>query len=73
MHVIHGTVASFLRIMGSDYIMYGPVSRIKYIAPSVALVDSLLGYIWKRQGTKIGRDHPLRKYFKNIQRIFAKS
>ncbi|MCD6301694.1 MAG: tetrahydromethanopterin S-methyltransferase subunit H [Staphylothermus sp.] len=73
MYVIHGTTASFLRIMGSDYIMYGPVSRIKYVAPSVALIDSLLGYIWKRRGAKISREHPLRKYFKNIQGAFAKS
>ncbi len=68
---IHGGVSVYLRVMGADFIMYGPVSRIKYIAETVAVADSLLGYSLIQRGVRISRSHPLRKYFKSIQKLFV--
>ncbi len=73
MYSIHGSAAVLLRVMGADFIMYGPLSRIKYVAQSIAMADSLLGYIMKRRGESISRNHPLRKFLKNIQRLFTAS
>jgi tetrahydromethanopterin S-methyltransferase subunit H len=66
MYGVHGGAAAYLRIYGADYVMYGPISRIKYIAPIIAFIDSLLGYSLRKKGVKISRNHPLRKYFKEI-------
>ncbi|MCD6278285.1 MAG: tetrahydromethanopterin S-methyltransferase subunit H [Desulfurococcales archaeon] len=73
MYGVHGGAAAMLRLHGADFIMYGPVKRIKYVAPTIAMVDSLLGYIARMQGHKISREHPTRKLLKNIQQIFARS
>jgi len=73
MYGVHGGAAAMLRLHGADFIMYGPLKRIKYVAPTVAMVDSLLGYIARMQGHKISREHPTRKLLKNIQQIFARS
>ncbi len=70
---IHGGTAVFLRVMGADFIMYGPVKRIKYTAPAVAFVDGLLGYLARHEGVHIGRNHPLRKILKNVQKLFTSS
>lgn len=50
---VHGGTAVFLRVMGADFIMYGLVKRIKYIAPAIAMVDGLLGYLAKQEGGRI--------------------
>ncbi len=68
---IHGGAAVFLRAIGADFIMYGPVSRIKYVAEAVALTDSLLAYSLKQRGVKIPRSHPLYKYLRKIQKLFV--
>ncbi len=73
MYSVHGGVTVYLRVFGADYVMYGPVQRIKYVAKSAALVDSLLGYGLKHRGYRIPREHPLRRYFRNIQKLFASS
>ena len=70
---IHGGTAVFLRLMGADFIMYGPVKRIKYVAPAVAFADGLLGYLARYEGVRIDRNHPLRKILKNVQKMFTSS
>ncbi len=70
---IHGGTAVFLRLMGADFIMYGPVKRIKYVAPAVAFADGLLGYLARYEGVRISRKHPLRKILKNVQKMFTSS
>ncbi len=70
---IHGGTSVFLRLMGADFIMYGPVKRIKYVAPAVAFVDGLLGYLARYEGIRVNREHPLRKILKNVQKMFTSS
>lgn len=71
MTAIHGSVAVFLRVMGADYVMYGPINRIKYIVKSAAVADSLLGYMLQRRGVRPPRGHPLRVFWKSIQKLFS--
>ncbi len=66
---LHSGVISMLRVFGADFIFYGPMKKIKYIAHAVAIVDSLLGYIARREGRQVSNRHPLHKYFKKIQEI----
>lgn len=73
MIAIHGTIAAMLRVFGADYVMYGPIGRIKYIVKSVATVESLLGYMLRRKGTRLPSSHPLRMYWKNIQKLFSRT
>lgn len=73
MYGVHGGVAVYLRIHGADYIMYGPISRIKYVAPAVAMADSLLGYSLRRKGEKISSNHPIKKMLRKVQKLFATS
>ncbi|MET1160082.1 MAG: tetrahydromethanopterin S-methyltransferase subunit H [Thermoprotei archaeon] len=73
MYGVHGGIAAYLRLHGADYIMYGPLSRIKYIAPVVSIIDSLLGYSLRRKGISISGVHPLKKLFREIQKLFATS
>lgn len=70
---VHGGVAAYLRVMGADYIMYGPVKRVKYIADAVAMIDSLIAYSLRRRGLKIEGVHPLKTYLKVIQKLFISS
>jgi len=70
---IHGGTAALLRVMGADFIMYGPVKRIKYVAPAIAMIDGLLGYLAKQEGMKIQGKHPLKTLLKKIQRLFVKT
>ena len=70
---VHGGAAVLLRLHGADFIMYGPVKRVKYVAHAVAMADSLLGYSARLHGAAIGRNHPLRKFLRNIQKLFASS
>lgn len=70
---IHGGIAVFLRVMGADFIMYGPVKRIKYVAPAIAVVDGLLGYLAKLEGTGVQGKHPLKTLLKRIQQLFVKT
>ncbi|MDK2383649.1 MAG: tetrahydromethanopterin S-methyltransferase subunit H, partial [Candidatus Korarchaeota archaeon] len=69
---IHGGTAAMLRAMGADFIMYGPLRRIKYVAPAAAVVDAYLGYLALRRGERIPRSHPTRRILRDIQRLFAK-
>lgn len=70
---IHGGAAVFLRMMGADFVMYGPLGRIKYVAPAVAFVDSLLGYGLRRAGMGVEARHPTRIFLRKIQQLFVGS
>ncbi|MGC9181435.1 tetrahydromethanopterin S-methyltransferase subunit H [Thermogladius sp.] len=69
---VHGGAAAFLRMMGADFVMYGPVSRAKYVAPVVSMVDSLLGYGLRRSGVRIEGKHPVKALLKELQQIFTR-
>ncbi|MEM4481399.1 MAG: tetrahydromethanopterin S-methyltransferase subunit H [Desulfurococcaceae archaeon] len=66
----HGGVAAYLRMKGADFIMIGPLSRVKYVAPIIAIVDGLLGYNLRRKGFKLADDHPMKGLLKKIQKLF---
>ncbi len=68
---IHGGTAAMLRMMGADFIMYGPLRRIKYVAPAAAMVDAYLGYLAQREGERIPRNHPSRKILRRVQKLFV--
>ena len=68
---IHSAVAVMLRVFGTDFILYGPVKRIKHLAPAVAMVDGLLGYLAKQRGARVGRGHPMRTLLRRVQQLFA--
>ena len=68
---VNSAVIAYLRTMGADYIMYGPMKRLETLAEAAATIDSLLAYNHLQEGKSIPRSHPLRKYWKNIQRLFA--
>lgn len=68
---VNAAVIAYLRTMGADYIMYGPIKRLETLAEAAATIDSLLAYSHLQEGKRIPRNHPLRKYWKNIQRLFA--
>jgi tetrahydromethanopterin S-methyltransferase subunit H len=69
---VHGGSAAFLRMMGADYIMYGPISRVKYVAPVISTIDSLLGYGLRRTGVKIEGKHPYKTLLRELQQLFTK-
>ncbi|WP_440059154.1 tetrahydromethanopterin S-methyltransferase subunit H [Thermogladius sp. 4427co] len=69
---IHGGAAAFLRMVGADFIMYGPVSRVKYVAPVVAMIDSMLGYGLRRRGVRIEGTHPSKTLLRRVQQSFTK-
>jgi tetrahydromethanopterin S-methyltransferase subunit H len=69
---VHGGSAAFLRMMGADYIMYGPISRVKYVAPVVSTIDSLLGYGLRRTGVRIEGKHPYKTLLRELQQFFTK-
>ncbi len=68
---INTGVAVYLRLYGADYIMYGPVKRIKYIAPGIAMIDALLGYTARYSGARLPKKHPIKTILKKVQKIFA--
>lgn len=68
---IHGGSAAYLRMMGADFVMIGPLGRVKYVAPVLAMIDGLLGYSLKRQGIKLPEEHPIKGLLKKVQRLFA--
>ncbi len=68
---VNSAVIAYLRTMGADYIMYGPMKRLETLAEAAATIDSLLAYNHLQEGKSIPRSHPLRRYWKNIQRLFA--
>ncbi len=70
---IHTAISVYLRIMGADFIMYGPLGRVKYMVPGIAMMDGLLGYLSKFEGVKIDKVHPLYRIVKDIQKLFLKS
>lgn len=66
---IHSGVASLLRCYGADFIMYGPVRRIRYVAYAIATIDSILAVM---SGVRVSKyRHPLNNFFKNIQKTFV--
>ncbi|MEM0000987.1 MAG: tetrahydromethanopterin S-methyltransferase subunit H [Desulfurococcaceae archaeon] len=68
---IHGGSAAYLRMMGADFVMIGPLGRVKYVAPVLAMVDGLLGYALRRQGIRLPEEHPIKGLLKKVQRLFA--
>ncbi len=70
---IHGSIAVYLRVMGADFIMYGPVKRIKYVAKPIAVVDGLLGYLARHQGIRVKGRHPIKTILKTLQQLFTQS
>ena len=68
---IHGGVAAMLRSMGADFVFYGPVKRVKYVAPAAAIVDSMLGYLQRMRGRKPGAHHAMNKLLRRLQKLFT--
>ncbi len=68
---VNAAVIAFLRSMGADYIMYGPIGRLETLGEAAAAIDSLLAYNLMQEGIRVPRKHPLRKYWRNIQRLFT--
>ncbi len=68
---IQSGIAAMLRVYGADVIMYGPVKRIKHVAPALATVDGMLGYLARQEGVRINRKHPIKSLLKKIQQLFA--
>ena len=68
---VNAATIAYLRTMGADYIMYGPIKRLEALGEAAATIDSLLAYSLLQKGVRIPRKHPLRKYWKQIQRIFT--
>ncbi|MEM1628372.1 MAG: tetrahydromethanopterin S-methyltransferase subunit H [Desulfurococcaceae archaeon] len=71
MYGIHGGTAAYLRLKGADYIMIGPLSRVKYVAPVVAMIDGYIGYELRRKGANTSPRHPLRKLMRKVQKLFT--
>jgi len=67
---IHTGIAIYLRMMGADFIMYGPLKRAKYVVPGLATIDGILGYAAKLEGDKVPLEHPLNKTIRRLQRLF---
>lgn len=68
---VHGGSAAYLRMMGADFIMVGPLGRVKYVAPIIAMVDGLLGYSLRRRGIKLPEEHPMKTLLRKVQRLFT--
>jgi len=68
---IHAGSATYLQLFAADFIFYGPLRRIKDIAPAVSIVDSYLGYLARLEGVKIPRKHPFYSILKKVQRAFT--
>lgn len=67
---IHSSTAAILRCYGADFIMYGPVRRIRYVAYALATTDSILATM-RGLRTKSKTLHPLTKFFKKVQKTFT--
>ena len=68
---VHSAVATLLRVYGADFIFYGPVKRIDLVAPALAMVDGLLGYLLRTKGVKLGGKHPVRTLLRKVQQLFV--
>jgi len=68
---IHAGSATFLQLFAVDFIFYGPLRRIKDVAPAVSIVDSYLGYLARLEGRKIPRKHPFHNILKKVQKAFT--
>lgn len=68
---IHASVTTFLRMMGADFIFYGPVRRAKYVAAAAAMTDALLAYGMGRKGIRVRGPHPIRTILREVQKLFA--
>lgn len=67
----HAGSAAYLQFFASDFIFYGPLKRIKDIAPTVSIIDSYLGYLAKLEGVKIPKEHPFYRALKKVQKAFT--
>lgn len=68
---IQGGTAVFLQMSAADFIFYGPIGRIKYVAPAVAITDAYLGYLSRLEGERPPRKHPYNTLLRKIQRFFT--
>ncbi len=68
---IHGGTAVFLQMFGSDFIFYGPIKRIKYVASAVAIADAYLAYLARLEGKKPPVKHPFNTLLRKLQRMFT--
>ena len=68
---IHGGTAVFLQMFGADFIFYGPIRRIKYVAPAVAVADAYLAYLAKFEGKRVPKKHPFNTLLRRLQRLFT--
>lgn len=68
---VHGGSAAYLRMKGADFIMIGPLSRLKYVAPVISMIDGLLGYEVRRSGRKLIEQHPIKGLLRKVQRLFT--
>lgn len=71
MYGVHGGSAAYLRLKGADFVMVGPLSRVKYVAPVLAMIDGLLGYELRRRGVQLSEEHPIRGLLKKVQKLFT--
>lgn len=67
---IHTGVVAYLRMMGADFSMYGPLKWAEYIAPGISAVDSLLGYLAKHEGESVEGLHPMRRTLRKLSLLF---
>ncbi len=68
---IHAGSATYLQLFAVDFIFYGPLRRIKDVAPAVSMVDSYLGYLARLEGRKIPKKHPFYSILKKVQKAFT--
>jgi len=58
---LSGTVNSLARLLGADFLLYGPIENAPEVFPAVAVTEAILGDAGAGLGLKLGEDHPLRK------------
>jgi len=68
---IHGGTSVFLQMFGADFIFYGPMKRIKYVALAVAVADAYLAYLAKFEGKSTPKKHPFNTLLRKLQRMFT--
>ena len=47
-----------------DIIIYGAIRKAKYVFPSVALINSIEGYMARNRGIRLEKNHPFNRYLR---------
>ena len=62
------SILGYILSTGVDIIIYGAIRKAKYVFPSVALINSIEGYIARNRGIRLEKNHPFNRYLrKSIQ------